>query len=169
MNIFTTNPSQSPQETTIYVHSMGIKVFFPEGLSGKFVMPTVFRTLYILHIYIESRIKPPIKWCWLKYDVYPQGPEMTIRTRQWNFSTFPNLNGSSLPSWKKPNYNGFSYWFPSPLHFHSDHPTGWAESISGNEVCGLWLCALSLQRWSIILLRGFADRHNHTYSESSRR
>ena len=35
------------------------------------------------------------------------------------------------------------------LNFHSAHPTGWAESISGNGVCmyvWMYVCKSSLQR-----------------------
>ena len=57
----------------------------------------------------------------------------------------------------------------SPFLFHSAHPTGWAESISGIGVClSVCVCACpsSLQRWWISLLVGFTDPYNHTYSES---
>ena len=49
--------------------------------------------------------------------------------------------------------------------FHSAHPTGWAESISGNGVC-VCVCKSSLWRWPLFLLVGFTDPYNHTYSES---
>ena len=49
--------------------------------------------------------------------------------------------------------------------FHSAHPTGWAESISGFGVC-LCVCPSSLRRWPLFLLVGFTDPYNHTYSES---
>ena len=53
--------------------------------------------------------------------------------------------------------------------FHSAHPTGWAESISGIGVClsvCVSVCPSSLRRWPLFLLVGFTDPYNHTYSES---
>ena len=51
------------------------------------------------------------------------------------------------------------------ITFHSAHPTGWAESISGFGVC-VCVCPSSLRRWPLFLLVGFTDPYNHTYSES---
>ena len=47
----------------------------------------------------------------------------------------------------------------------STHPSKWAEAISewNRSFC---VCASSLRRWSLSLLVGFSDPHNHTYSES---
>ena len=51
------------------------------------------------------------------------------------------------------------------LDFHSAHPIGRAESISGIGLC-MCVCPSSLRRWSLFLLVRFRDPYNHTYSES---
>ena len=61
--------------------------------------------------------------------------------------------------WQREEKCHFSYYF------HSAHPTGWAESISGNGV-GMYVCASRLRRWSLFLLVGSTDPYNHTYYES---
>ena len=60
---------------------------------------------------------------------------------------------------------GFTVTTLPIIVFHSAHPTGWAESISGIGLC-MSVCPSSLRRWSLFLLVGFTDPYNHTYSES---
>ena len=80
------------------------------------------------------------------------------------FSSVAEVNTSS-PWWEMGNAKAGV----REALFHSAHPAGWAESISGNGVwmyvC-MYVCPSSLRRRSLFLLVGFTDPYNHTYSES---
>ena len=53
--------------------------------------------------------------------------------------------------------------------FHSAHPTGWAESISGNGVC-MYVCPVYVRHHfkddEYLCLQASQTPYNHTYSES---